>query len=261
MRSRVQHWLTCPDPFPLLRKSLKLRATNTGNWYLHGKQYKTLKTGGSAFAWLYGAAGSGKTILSAGVIDDLQDFCRDDPARSLAFYFFDFHDAEKQNPDSMLKNLISQFLERCPSNPKALLSAYEACGPGIRQPSNEQLLVSLKAILQRLPHSFIVLDALDECSAREALFEVLEQIASWSLPSLRVILTSRREVDIEDALETLVPTDHRTCLESAVVDNDIRTYVRERLSTDKTIARWRKDPELQTEIETTLGTMASGMCV
>jgi hypothetical protein len=60
-------------------------------------------------------------------------------------------------------------------------------------------------------------------------------------------------------LEELVPDHSATRLESHLVDKDIRTYVHERLSTDKSFSRWQKDLVIQEEIEMTLGRKACGM--
>jgi hypothetical protein len=259
MFARLQRWLAPPDPLSNLRKSFRLRTANTGKWYLQSAQYKTWKTGGGAFAWLYGSPGSGKTILSAGVIEDLQEYCSDDPARSLAFFFFDFNDSEKQDPIGMMKSLLSQFLNKCIRVPDPIRSLYATCENGRRQASEQQLLQGLRETLQLLPAPYIVLDALDECSSWNVLLDILLEMRSWDESTLHVLMTSRKEVSIEEALEDIVPPDNQTCLESHLVDKDITTYVQERLARDKSFKRWQKDAEIQGEIERTLGRKAQGM--
>lgn len=259
MLIQVQRWLSPPDPCLNLRRSLKLRSAETGKWYVQGAQYEAWKVHGGSFTWLYGSAGSGKTILSAGIIEDLQRHCDVDPARSLAFFFFDFNDAEKQDPISMLKSLLSQFLNRCTHVPEGVQSLYATCENSRREASEQQLLQALRDTLDRLPALFVVLDALDECSNWKALFDILQEIQSWGKDTLRVLLTSRKEVGIEEALEDVVAPDSRTCLESRLVDRDIRIYVQERLAKDKSFKRWQRDLEIKKEIEGTLGRKANGM--
>jgi hypothetical protein len=242
-----------------LRKSLKLRSADTGKWYIQGAQYEAWKVDGGSFSWLYGSAGSGKTILSAGIIEDLQGYCDVDPARSLAFFFFDFNDAEKQDPVNMVKSLLSQFLNRCDRVPDTVRSLYASCENGRREASHQQLLQALRDILELLPAPFVVLDALDECSNWNALFDILQEMQGWGKDTLRILLTSRKEVEIEEALEDAVPPDSRTCLESHLVDKDVRTYVQERLAKDKSFKRWQGDSEIKQEIERTLGRKANGM--
>jgi hypothetical protein len=259
MLTRVQEWLAPTDPQSKLLASLKLRTAGTGKWYLRSAQYHAWKAGGTSFTWLYGSAGSGKTILSAGIIKDMQEFCAEDPAKSLAFFFFDFNDVEKQDPINMVKSLLSQFLNRCNRVPDTVRSLHATCENGRREASQQQLLQALRGTLELLPAPFVVLDALDECSNWDGLFDILHEMQSWGKDTLRVLLTSRKEVDIEEALEDVVAPDGGTCLESRLVDRDIRTYVQERLAKDKSFKRWQRDSEIKKEIEGTLGRKANGM--
>ena len=259
MLDRVQEWLAPTDQLSNLRKSLKLRTAGTGKWYLQSAQYEAWKAGGTSFTWLYGSAGSGKTILSAGIIKDMQELCVENPAKSLAFFFFDFNDVEKQDPVNMVKSLLSQLLNRCNGVPDAVRSIHATCENGRRKASQQQLLQVLRETLELLPAPFVVLDALDECSDWDTLFDTVMEMQSWGETTLRVLLTSRKEIMIEEALEDIVPPNNRTCLESHLVDKDIRTYVQERLAKDKSLKRWQKDSEIREEIEGTLGRKAHGM--
>ncbi|KAI7519883.1 hypothetical protein KC331_g20488 [Hortaea werneckii] len=174
----IQKRLASPDPSPNLRKALKLRSPNTGKWYLQGPQFEALKGKDSYFGWLKGSTGSGKTILSAGIIDSLQQFCDKDPARSLAYFFFDFNDATKQDANTMVKSLLSQCLKRCLKIPDAAQSLCISA-------SEQQLLDALRDTVETLSMPFMVLDALDECNNRERLFDILEEMQSWGNNSLR----------------------------------------------------------------------------
>ncbi|KAM0714692.1 hypothetical protein Q7P37_009709 [Cladosporium fusiforme] len=259
MLTRIQQWLSPPDPHQNLRRSLKLRSADTGKWYLQGTRYEGWKVGGTPFTWLYGSAGAGKTVLSASIVEDMQGYCNVDPARSLAFFFFDFNDAEKQDPINMVKSLLCQFLNRCTSVPDVVRSLHATCENGRREASEEQLLQALRDTLELLPAPFVVLDALDECSSWEVLFDILLEMQGWGKDTLRVLLTSRKEFEIEETLGSTVPPNNRTCLESHLVDKDIGTYVQERLAKDKHFKRWQKDSEMREEIENTLGRKANGM--
>ena len=231
---------------------------DTGAWLLQSEQYAKWKTTPASVCWLYGLAGTGKTILSSGVIQDIEAECSKDPAKSLAYFFFDFNDASKQDPDKMLRAVISQLLDKCIQTPEKLQAAYSTCRKAEQSASTEQLLEALGEISATLPTSYIILDALDECQSRENLLEILDNAANWGHPNLHMIFTSRREVEIEEGLE-FVPRSDRVCLESRVVDNDICKYVYERLLHDRTLRRWQKDPEMQHKIEVTLTNKANGM--
>lgn len=159
----------------------------------------------------------------------------------------------------MVKSLITQLSQSCIEIPAALKSLFSLCLHGQRQPSLDALLDVLRQMIQDFPTSFIVLDALDECTDREELLPILETIAGWQLESLHVIVTSRNEADIRASMDCHVVQDDMVCLQSKVVDRDISSYVLHRLSTDKDLQRWRKNPKAQREIETVLMEKACGM--
>ncbi|KAF2818594.1 hypothetical protein CC86DRAFT_336723, partial [Ophiobolus disseminans] len=104
-----------------------------------------------------------------------------------------------------------------------------------------------------------MLDALDECAQRADLTEMLEAMASWQLPNVHLVVTSRRERDIESSLQGLVDPQNAICLQSEVVDKDIQQYVRQRLSGNKGLSKWGKDAALRQEIEMALMQGSKGM--
>jgi hypothetical protein len=115
--------------------------------------------------------------------------------------------------------------------------------------------------MHQFMHVYVVLDALDECTQRQELMDMLETVAGWQLNNLHLLMTSRKERDIESSLESYVQEKDTICLQEDVVDSDIRRYVRQRLSDDKTLTKWSKDATVRQEIEVALMHGARGMCV
>ena len=159
----------------------------------------------------------------------------------------------------MIRSLISQLSRQCTKIPTTLETLFSSCENGQRQPSPEALLEVLYQIVQGFPQSYIVLDALDECTDRVELMDILERIAKWRLKKLRLLVTSRKERDIERSLECVVDEQNAICLQSKLVDKDIYTYVRQRLSDDKSLSKWQEDPDIRHEIEVALMKGAHGM--
>jgi hypothetical protein len=117
----------------------------------------------------------------------------------------------------------------------------------------------MRQMIQEFPHVYIVLDALDECSERTKLMDIIETIVAWQLQNLHVLVTSRRERDIQSSLETFIDQKNAICLQSEVVDMDIQRYVQQRLSEDRRLSKWGKDLDLSEEIEAALMNGAHGM--
>jgi hypothetical protein len=90
---------------------------------------------------------------------------------------------------------------------------------------------------------------------------ILESIAGWHLDGLHLLVTSRKEQDIESSLEGLVEDSNIICLQSNVVDEDIRRYVHQRLAINKDLKKWQKDSDIVCKFETTLMEGAQGMRV
>jgi Cdc6-like AAA superfamily ATPase len=253
--------LSPPDPSPNYEKAVKQRQANTGLWFLEGEDYAAWKTNPASFIWLYGIPGCGKTILSSTILQNILEYCANDTGKVVAYFYFDFNDTQKQSPELMIRSLVSQLSQQCVKIPATLEALFSSCENGQRQPSLDSLLEVMRSIIHEFPESYIVLDALDECTDRTELIAILERTIGLKLEGSHLLVTSRKERDIEISLETIVDTQNIICLQSKRVDKDIRTYVRQSLSDNKDLSKWRKDPEIKHEIEMALVKGAQGMCV
>jgi hypothetical protein len=121
------------------------------------------------------------------------------------------------------------------------------------------LLDVTRQVAQDFAHVYVVLDALDECSQRSELMDMLETIAGWQLDNLHLLMTSRKERDIESSLESYVEEENTVCLQRDVVGQDIQRYVQQRLRDDKCLAKWNKDAAVKQDIEEALMHGARGM--
>ena len=224
-----------------------------------GKQFAVWKTTPGLFLWLYGIPGCGKTVLSSTIIEDVLHHCHLNSSRAAAYFYFDFNDDQKQSYEKMIRSLITHLSVRSASTPQALESLYSSKMNGNQQPTTNELLTTLRQIIQGFKETFVILDALDECKDRQELLAGIEEMVRWKTGKLHMLVTSRKENDIEEWLKPLSNEQGKICIQSALVNDDIRTYVHERIQTDRGLKRWQKRPEVQQEIETTLMNKADGM--
>lgn len=257
----IRSWLSAPDASTNYYKAHKQRQAGTGFWLLQNARFAEWKRSAASRLWLYGIPGCGKTILSSTIIEHLLQHCDDDASMVTAYFYFDFNDAQKQDPELMLRSLISQLLQRSVTIPKDVDVLFTACGNGQRQPSLRALLEVTPQVMQQFTHVYIVLDALDECTQRPELIDMLETVAGWQLDSVHLLMTSRKERDIESSFGGYVEEEDSICLQRDVVDKDIQQYVQQRLSDDKALAKWNKDATIRREIEAALMRGACGMYV
>lgn len=256
---KFRQWLSPPDPSINHHKWCKQRQEDTGLWFLESKGYINWKTDAASIIWLYGIPGCGKTILSSTIIQDVLQHCDGDPGKVVAYFYFDFKDVQKQTPELMVRSLICQLSRKCVKVPVSLELLFSSCENGQRSPSLDSQLDVLQQMIQEYPQCYIILDALDECKDRDDLMDILSQIISWQLDKLHVLVTSRKERDIQNSLESLVQDQNIICLQSGLVNGDIQKYVRDRLLNDASLRKWQKDSDVQHEIEAALTSGPRGM--
>jgi hypothetical protein len=183
----------------------------------------------------------------------------------MAYFYFDFRDANKQNRGDLLPSLITQLSSQSDRCFDTLSRLYLAQDDGAQKPSEDTLIQCLKEMLT-LPDQrpvYIVIDALDECpgtsgmpSPREQVLDLLKDLVELSLPNLHLCVTSRPEVDIRDALEPL--TSRRVSLhEQSGQKKDIVDHVTSAVQSDPKMRQWR-DEDKNLVIKT-LSERADGM--
>ena len=204
--------------------------------------------------------------ISSTVIQDIEVTCKTGNA-SMAYFYFDFRDADKQRLRDLVSSLLTQLSAHLGHRCDILLDLYSAHEEGKNQPSDNALVECLKKMLA-LPHqlpTYLIIDALDESpttsgipSPRETVLELLEELVNLSLPSLHICVTSRPEIDIRNVLEPL--TSRRVSLhDQSGQRKDIEDYVRSVVysRSEQIMRRWKKeDKELVIE---TLSERADGM--
>jgi hypothetical protein len=185
----------------------------------------------------------------------------------MAYFYFDFRDVDKQARRNLLPSLLIQLSSCSDAFCDVLSRLYKTHNNGTRQPSDRALTECLKEMLT-LPNQgpvYLILDALDECpdtsdipSARAKVLDLIKDLVGLQLPSLHICATSRPEVDIRDALESIV-SQTVSLQDERGQKKDITDYVRSIVYSGSSICmrRWRKE-EKEHVIET-LSERANGM--
>ena len=185
----------------------------------------------------------------------------------MAYFYFDFRDANKQRLRDLIPSLLIQLSTRSSPRCDILSDLYSTHDDGKNQPSDTTLVECLKRMLT-LPDQgqiYLIVDALDESpntpgipSPRETVLQLLKELVYLFLPNLHICVTSRPEIDIRNVLEPL--TSRRVSLhDQSGQKRDIADYVRSIVYSDseQIMRRWRiEDKELVVE---TLSERADGM--
>ena len=186
-REKIYRWLSAPDPSTNYIRAHRSRHHHMGLWFLQGAFNEWTKK--AQLMWLHGKAGCGKTVLSSTIINKVFEACFVDGV-AVAYFYFDFNDDEKQKSDKMICSIIKQFYALSKKKSHRLKSLFSSCNDGQQQPSRNDLIQVLKELMKEFHNTYIILDALDECSDREELLECIEKIQTLRLSELRMLTIS-----------------------------------------------------------------------
>jgi hypothetical protein len=181
--------------------------------------------------WFYGSPGIGKSSLAHSICEKLHDqkhfagafFCRrDDPNLS--------------EPRNILPTLINKLAGIFPPF-RSIVAEHLRNDPNLTSKSMKHSV--FLDFIQNLPrhpkHTLaFVIDALDECGndqSRQVLLKTLTD-AAGQVPWLKIIITSRPEVDIQNFFKALTLSTHLQCDLAAddEATSDLRIFTKDRLS-------------------------------
>lgn len=257
-RVKIDSWLLPPDPSTNLNKATEQRHASSGSWLLKSTAFAEWKAKKNSFLWLHGKPGCGKTVLSSTVISYLKRSIQ--PSQPVIYFFFDFADTSKQSFEKMIRSLISQLDYQSDKASQHLDSMFSSCKQGREQPNCDSLCTGLLEMLNRVGETWLVLDALDECAAkRDVMLSWLADILKVNQANIHVLVTSRPEHDIHVSITELIPKEAIIDIQGSSVTDDIRGFVHETVRKDKGLQRWQRQPDVQTQIETTLMEKTDGM--
>ncbi|KAH9961507.1 hypothetical protein BC827DRAFT_1341818 [Russula dissimulans] len=255
LQEKIRRWLSPSDPSINHNTARDVHHEGSAKWFIHGNTFQQWKMEMGSLLWVSGKPGSGKSILSFSIIEDITK-SHEAGLASIAFFYFDFKDESKKNARGALSSLLVQLAAQSDSYSEILSALYSKHDAGSKQPSNDGLkkcLESMLAIPDQAP-IYIVIDALDECpnstdtpSPREKVLSLVEWLVELRRSNLWVCVTSRLEADIEGILRPLA--SHTVSLHGETGQNeDIINYIKWFVYSDPKARKWRKqDKELVIE--------------
>ena len=184
---------------------------------------------------------------------------------SMAYYFFDFRDTQKQHRRGLLSSLLFQLSSKFDACHHIFSRLYLNHNEGARQPSDGALFDCLTEMLKVQGQSkmYLFIDALDECpnfsgmpTAREKVLELLEDLVGLRLPNVHICVSSRPEFDIRTSLEPLASFCMLLDDESGQ-KADISGYIKSVVHSDRRMRIWSAENK-QLVIDT-LSYKADGM--
>jgi hypothetical protein len=187
-------------------------------------------------------------IKSSAIINHVV-LLRDAGHASLAYFFFDFRDDEKQIIRNFLASLLTQLAAYSELCSDIAFRLYSKHGNGARKPTIDDMIKCLKKMLKVIAQQpvYIIIDALDECpnmhgmpTPRETVLDLVKELILIEIPFLHMCITSRLEIDVE---EVLGPLAYITVSlhEEIGQRKDIFNYTSNAVYTNQKMRKWRDE--------------------
>jgi ankyrin repeat protein len=205
-------------------------------------------------------------ISSSNIIDQIDN----QRLGALAYFYFTFRRNERQDLRNLMHSLLAQLVrglvredEQQPQLyhvPRAYQELYDKYVLE-SEPKIEDLQETFLRVMAQSRATYIVIDALDECPQIKDRYKILKFLAELSSTSssAHILVTSRREEDIQDTINAISLSAKVTevPIQNSQVDDDIRRHVQFCLADDLQFQRWAKD--VKAEVTDNLANNASGV--
>ncbi|KAI1176760.1 ankyrin repeat-containing domain protein [Nemania sp. FL0916] len=237
--SVIRLWLQPTDylsPGNEFMKHLHSHVPGTSTWFCQSPQFQTWTTLGKPNCLaIRGVAGSGKSVLAASTIHQLQEAEPDVP---VLFFFFRQIVEKNHSARYLIRDFASQLLPYSQS----LSTRLDVLRQSGQVDGNEHssLFGALEESVHRMEKVYLVVDALDEMDDQDfAIIERLAQLASRESSRAKLLFTTRPVPRIEETLRALQVPHVR--LDPALASPDVAKYV--------TVSMGTLDPMLSPEKE------------
>ncbi|KAI1643666.1 uncharacterized protein F4817DRAFT_348987 [Daldinia loculata] len=223
----IRNWL---KPTDYLAESgefgrhLSSQAPGTGLWICETDEYKKWHDSSEhGSLWIKGAAGAGKSVMAASVINHLRT-SEDCP---VLFMFFRNIVAANFSPRALIQDWLAQLL---PYSPKLQFSLQSRLKTSLVETSDNELFQLFLDGVSSVPKCFCIADALDEMDemtpGNRPLLDRLNSLATCRPHSLKLLITSRPKQHLQSALRD--SSIVHISLQQRLVDADIAAYLHHR---------------------------------
>ena len=222
-----------PDDLAAIRSAKGERVPGTCEWILTQDQYTTwFVQEGPRILWLSGGPGIGKTMISGFLVQELVHLAERSSQMTLAYYFCDDKDENRRTATAILRGLLLQLLRQRPVLFKHVQPDFDMSRD--RLFTNFHSLWRVFVSVVQDPEAddvYCLVDALDECEkeSRQLFLRRLTDVFGLQqdkTTSVKFIITSRRENDIEEELLSAdTPYAHDLYMDWLNVNRDLYEFI------------------------------------
>ncbi|KAK7212205.1 hypothetical protein V2G26_019383 [Clonostachys chloroleuca] len=253
---KLRKWLSASNPETNFKADLCTYHPGTCLWFLEGDKFKDWKLASRQSLWMHGIPGSGKTVMSSKIIDNLLS-----EEMSVLYFFFDTRDSEKQTLDDLLRSLILQLYAQGQSRNILENLFVDKFGEGNKRLFSKDLETTFLSMVNSSGRRFkIILDALDECTTKEDVLDWIQlSNGKPELAEVGFLVTSRNDKVIESGFKKWLNHDCSIPLETEAVNKDLTGYIEFCLQSGRYFERWSNHPGVLLKMKQGLVQRADGM--
>ncbi|KAJ6024580.1 hypothetical protein N7540_005377 [Penicillium herquei] len=225
--AEITKWLQ-PTPYDFERSEYARHRVShllgTGAWLTSTPVYQQWHSGDNGLLWIKGIPGSGKSVMAASIIKQLQDM-----HVPVIYFFFRQIIEANHKPIVALRDWLCQILDYSPPLQVKLHQCVEE-KRSLDDLSPMDLWDDLKMALSGLTSVYCVTDALDEMDlGNDDFLHGLVDLGRWRPKNIKVLMTSRPIARLETSLRSSMISIPQIRLEERMVDLDIGAYVQYKL--------------------------------
>ncbi|KAJ7884804.1 hypothetical protein B0H14DRAFT_3740877 [Mycena olivaceomarginata] len=251
-RAKIIVWFSPINFFERQADIFRARQPGTGEWLLVDRLFKRWKSSSGEILWCKGMPGAGKTVLASVVVNHLETTTSGLGTIAVACMYLNHKETQIQSLSNLLAGLWRQLVHGKTLSAESMVqNLYQQHSEKGTRPPLAEIHEVLSSVVAQWRKIYIVVDALDEYPEDDRMF-LLNHLSAMG-PTVNLMLTSRPHI-------TLPSIPYTTILEIRASDDDIRSYVDQRIQAHSRLAlHIRASPELQEEIITIITKTVDGM--
>lgn len=252
----IADWYSPADFADQQTDQLSRRENGTGGWFLTHPDYQHWCQHANTTLLCPGIPGSGKSMMVATLVNDLQTQFTDVEDATIAYIYCNFNRQSDQDLRRMLATLIRQLFQERVQLPEYVTELYRTHRDRATRPAIDELKHVLRLLVKLCKRVFIVIDALDECGndeqQRDRLLEELFFLQQYG-GNVNLLATTRFIPDIVRQFSTGAQIEIRADKDDVGIYLTSRMYGLPRFVS--------QNPQLQADIKRQITNAAKGMLV
>ena len=203
-RKLILEWLREVDFVEVKDERRDSLLKDSGRWILQHERYTNWENAlSSDLLWVTGKPGTGKSVLSTVVCDELNIQRNTRSSMAVIDFLCSSTVLERSDYKKLLIHTLSQAVLQCPQLPKEAKSLYDKDGFRNRDSSVKDLEETLTQTFSYFDAVYLILDGVDELqeSKRLLLLKFLTSLLSNSKAIVKAIIFSRDYVKSQSTLE------------------------------------------------------------